>query len=75
MQDLSKMKHGKKVRITIIAVLSVVIVQALIAGIAFILLAVKTSEIHDDYLSVVDSGKYKTAVFVEDVNVIKQDVS
>lgn len=71
-QKVSK-KNSRK--IIVIAILSFVIILTLIIGIAFIVLAIRTNKINDDYSAVIDSEKYQTTVFVDGVDVITQDVS
>lgn len=66
-------KNNKK--IALIAILVVIIILILIVGIAFIMLAVNTNQINDDYTVAINSEKYQAPVFVDGIELIKQDVS
>ena len=65
----------KNRKIALIAILSFTIILIVIVGIAFTALAVKTNRIKDDYSVAISGEKYQTPVFVEGIEVIKQDVS
>lgn len=60
----------------VLIILAVIIaVFALIPAVAMLRVNIRTLKINDDYSSVYDDLKYQTPVYVEDVEVITQDVS
>lgn len=65
----------KTVKITILIISSVIIATALVLGIAFANLSIKTNKIDDDYSYIYTSEKYSKAVKVDNIEVIKQEVS
>ena len=67
-----KNKIVKRVFIFIAALISLVLIAAVIA---FIVLSIRTLAIRDDYSSVFSNDKYSTPVSVDGVEVITQDVS
>ena len=67
-----KRKRGKRILIIFAAL---IMVPVLTAAVAMAILHVRTRSILDDFSSVYQNEKYQTAIMIEEVDVIKQDVS
>ena len=65
----------KAKRIILIAAAGVIAVVIAVIAVSFILLQIRTNEINDDYSGVFTDEKYSVPVYVNGVEVIKQDVS
>lgn len=65
----------KSVKITIIILVSLIVAVALIFGIAFSVLAIRTNAIKDDYSFVYNNESYARAITIDGIEVITQDVS
>lgn len=64
---------AKKIVLIVVAVLLLVI--ASVVAVSFILLQIRANKINDDYLGIFANEKYNTPVYVNGIDVIKQDVS
>lgn len=73
-EEAKKMKKNR-VKIALIGILSFAFILISVVGVAFTVLAVKTNRINDDYSVAIKSEKYQKPVFVDGVEVIKQDIS
>ena len=67
-----KRKRGKRILIIFAAL---IMVPVLTAAVAMAILQVRTRSILDDFSSVYQNEKYQTPIMIEEVDVIKQDVS
>ncbi|MBQ7059104.1 MAG: C39 family peptidase [Firmicutes bacterium] len=67
-----KRKRGKRILIIFAAL---IMVPVLTAAVAMAILHVRTRSILDDFSSVYQNEKYQTPIMIEEVDVIKQDVS
>lgn len=65
----------KSIKITIITLVSLVVAIALVFGIAFSVLAIRTNTLKDDYSFVYNNEIYSKAVIIEGIEPITQDVS
>lgn len=65
----------KSIKITIITLVSLIVVVALIFGIAFSVLAIKTNNLKDDYSFVYNDEAYTKVITIDGVEIITQDVS
>ena len=65
----------KSVKILIAVICSLFIAVGLILGIAFSVLAIKTKNIDNDFSTIYTNEKYNTAVQVDGIEVITQEVS
>ena len=68
------MKKGKHKKILIALLTFVLILMAIIAALT-IRLKIRTHEILNDYTGIYQDEKYSTPVFIDGIQVIKQDVS
>lgn len=69
------MKNKSKRKITIVVLGSIIGILCCILITVLIILQIRTNNILDDYSSIYSNEKYKTSVFIDNINVIKQDVS
>ncbi|MBD5100724.1 MAG: hypothetical protein HDT29_05630 [Clostridiales bacterium] len=65
----------KSIKITIVVISSFIVAIGLTLGIAFSVLAVKSNNIDNDFSAIYTNDKYNTAVNVDGVKVITQEVS
>lgn len=65
----------KSIKIVLAVLCSLIIALGLVLGISFAVLAVKTNGINDDFSCVYADEKYSTAVSVDNIKVITQQVS
>lgn len=68
-----KSKSIWKAFIVTICSITGILCCALIA--AFVILQIRTNSMLDDYSSIYSNEKYKTPVYIDNINVIKQEVS
>ena len=68
------LRNTKQKRI-LITVTSIILAAAVICTAAFIRLQIRSRSLHDDYQTILDSGRFQQSVSVDGVEVITQDVS
>lgn len=69
------MKSKFKRKIMIVVLGSIIGILCCVVITALIILQIRTNNILDDYSSIYSNEKYKTPVFIDNINVIKQEVS
>lgn len=65
----------KSIKITIITIVSFLIAIALVFGIAFSVLAIRTNNLKDDYSFIYNDETYAKAITIECIEPITQDIS